>query len=342
MPIPTPRTSRLRPIAFAALTLLLAGCAKSCQKTSGPRAARDDLALSPRETDIVIMANLKRARGSALWQKVVAWREGRPEVKQALADFTAKCKFDPLTQIDSLYLALPQDVEHSREFAFILRGSFPAQHLIDCLKATAEKEGRAVTETEHNKHKLYTVAGQEGALAVLSPQIGVLAGKEWIKKVIDLHAERTPGQGAKDHKELADLMARARIGDALWGVGLVPQSVGDRLRAQPELGTAASMKSLLFSIDFDKGVAAGLTLDLASPKDAEDLSARVGEQLQNGRKAPAVQAAGLVPYFDTIKVSTKERAFSVQVTLAQAQVDDLSVRLGGLMKLFGQGRLPGP
>lgn len=332
------RPLRRRLVAPVLFTVLLAGCAQSCQKTSGTRAAKDDLALSPRETDILFMANVAQARGTYLWKKLIEARDKDSEAKGKYDEFVKKCGFDPLQQIDSIFVALPQNTDTTREFALFLRGTFPGQSLIGCLRTTAKESQKDVTESDYNGHKLYTIAGQDGVFTLLDNKIGVLAGKGWINKVVDLHDNRVPGQGAKDHKEIADLMRRARTNDALWGVGLVPPTVTERLKQNPQLGSASTMKSVIGSLALKSGLGLYLTLDLASPQDAGELAKKVNDQLAAARKEPRVQMMGLAHYFDAVKVNAAEAAFSVQVDLNPQQVDDLSTRLSGLMKSFGLGK----
>jgi hypothetical protein len=323
--------------------LLLVGCAKSCQKTSGPAAARDDLAMVPRETDIVVMANVKRARASVMWKKLIDLRDKDAAAKKQYDDFVKKCQIDPLQQIDSVFLALPQNTAETREFAVLARGGFDASRLLECVKTTAKESGKEVVETTHGSRKLLSVPGQEGFFAVVSPKIILLGGKEWAKKVLDLADEKTPGAGAKDNAPLADLIKRTRTGDAVWGAGLVSPAVAEKLKAQVQLGAAGSLKSVAAALDFDKGMTVHLNLDLGGDKDAAELSGKINEQLQNARKDRNVQLLGLSSYFDTIKVESKQSALSARIELSQPQVDDLSTRLSGLLKTLemrGGGGLP--
>lgn len=326
------RAARRRTAQLALGALVLAGCAKSCQKTSGPTAARDDMAMVPRETDIVVMANVKRARASVMWKKLMELRDKDEAAKKPYDDFVKKCQIDPLQQIDSVFLALPQNTAESREFALIARGSFDAGRAFDCVRATAKESGKEAVETVHGSHKLLSIPGQEGFFAVLGPKTFLLAGKEWAGKVLDLADNKTPGAGAKDNPALADLIKRTRTGDAIWGAGLVPPAVADKLKSQSQLGAAGSLKSVSAALDFDKGMTVHLNLDLGADKDAAELSGKINEQLQNARKDRNVQLLGLSSYFDTIKVEHKQSALAARIELTQPQVDDLSTRLSGLLK----------
>src|SRR5438876_446913 len=54
--------------------LLAVAVASSCKKGVAP-AAKQDLALVPKDANLVVMLNLSRARGSAMWKKLVDLRD---------------------------------------------------------------------------------------------------------------------------------------------------------------------------------------------------------------------------------------------------------------------------
>ncbi len=325
---------------FMALSLGLSACAQSCQKTSGPVAARDDMALVPKESDIIFMANLALARGTPMWKKLTDALNKDAASKQQYDEFVAKCKLDPLKQLDSAFLAVPQNADQNREFALILRGALDQNNLVACIRQTTkEKLGKEVIETTYQNHKIYSADAQDGSFTSLSNHVAVIAGKEWIKKVIDLHDNRTPGDGAKDHKELSELVKRTLQGDAFWGAGLVPPAVSQKLKGNPQLGTASSLKAIFGSVDFAKGLLLHLSLDLGSEKDAADTTAKVKEQLAAARKNSSVMMMGMTGYFDTIKVESQKNTFAAVIDLNQQQVEELTQRLSGLLSsgLFGGG-----
>lgn len=331
----TPRLKKRR--AGLALLALCGLLGTACpRKTAGPVAAKDDLALSPKETDIVFMVNVTRLRKAPLWQKFLEFRDKDPATKKPYEDFVRRCQWDPQTQLDSLFVALPQNSGQTREFAVLGRGKFNEAQLVTCLKATARDNmnGAQVQERDYHGHKIYTVAENDGSFTVLGNQVAVLAGKTWIDRVVDQYDNRAQGAGAREHAELGSLMKRTRTGDALWAAGLVPPSVSERLRGNPQLGSAGTVKSVSGSVDAEKGLLLHLDLDLATEADAGVLAGRINDQLATAKKAPRVQMMGLTGYFDSIKVGAKKDTLSAMVELTPAQVDDLVGRLSGLLRGF--------
>src|SRR5262249_53842167 len=138
------------------LSGLLALSLSACKSTSGSGAAKEDLALVPKETDIILMANVSRMRNTAMWRKLLDVRDQDPQAKKDFDEFTQKCALDPFKQIDSVFVAFPQGGGEQKEFAAILRGQFNEGKLVECAKEQAKKDGREVTTVDYAGKKLYT------------------------------------------------------------------------------------------------------------------------------------------------------------------------------------------
>ena len=77
-----------------ASSLLLCGVlalsASACKSTSGSGAAKEDLALVPKESGIILMANVARMRNTAMWRKLLDVRDSDPQSKKDFEEFTTK------------------------------------------------------------------------------------------------------------------------------------------------------------------------------------------------------------------------------------------------------------
>jgi hypothetical protein len=331
-----PRSMR---VAHFALLAFLSGC--STCATSGKGAAKEDMQLVPVETQVVFMANPARMRNTAMWRKLLDVRDGDEQTKKQYTEFVQKCGLDPFTQIDSVFLAMPQPSGDAKEFAVIMRGKFDEAKLVSCAREQAKKDGQELAESDYNGHKLYTSTKSSQAFATfLDAKTVVIAGKEWVKKVLDSAGGKGGGQSAKDNGQLMELVKRAKTSDALWGAGLVTQSTRDQLKADPQLAPAASMKDLFGSVDFASGVGMEVSVDLGSDADAQGLTGKIQAQVAEAKKSPQLMMAGLSAFLDGVKIESKAATFHLTVTLNQQQVDDLINRVKGLLASFG-GALKG-
>jgi hypothetical protein len=342
---------RMYHLMMIGLVASLGGC-QSC--TGGGATAKEDMQLVPKETEVVFMGNLSRMRNTAMWRKMLDLRDSDASTKKDYDDFVQKCQLDPLKQIDSVFVAFPQTGaadQGQREFAAILRGTFNEQKLVECATAQAKKDGQELATSEYNGHKLYTSTKQGQAFATfLDSKTVVLAGKEWVKKVIDLQTKKEAGGSAKDNAPLMELVKRAKTSDGIWGAGTVPQATRDQFKQDKNLASAGSMKDIFGSVDFQNGFAAELNVDLGSDADAQDLSTKVKAQLDDAKKNPQFMMLGLNSFLDNVKLETKGSTFRTLVSFNQQQVDDLINRVKGVLANFknalgggmGGGGMPPP
>jgi hypothetical protein len=315
---------------------VVAVAAAACHKTSGTAAAKEDLALVPKETNVVFMANIARVRGTAMWKKLLDVRDSDPQSKKDFDEFVQSCGLDPFKQIDSAFVALPQGGGGDREFSAVVRGQFNEQKLYDCARESAKKEGHEIVVSEYAGKKLYSDTGRGGAFAAfLDKATLVIGGQEWIKKTIDLAANKPGSESAKKNDTIVALMKRARTQDALWGVGLVPDAAREQLKNDPRLQSAATMKDVFGSVDFSSGLAAEVSVDTGSEADAKDLAGKTTDQMNEMRKNAQFMLMGMGQYLDGIKIENKGATFHLKLSYNQQQVDDLITRIKGLLRSFG-------
>jgi hypothetical protein len=323
---------------------LIACLAPACKKTSGTGAAKEDLLLVPKDSQTLLMANITRMRSTAVWRKIEDIRDHDDASKKDYQDFVQKCGLDPLKQVDSVFVAVPQVSSETKEFAAILRGTFNEQKLVQCAQDQTKKEGGELVTTEYAGRKLYNDSKQPSVLVTfLDGKTIVVGGSAWIKKVIDLQSGKPGEASAKQNEGLAALMKRAKTSDAIWGAGIVPQTTRDSFKSDPNLSAMATMKDVFGSIDFASGFAMDLNIDTATDNDAKELVTKVNVQLAETRKNPQVMLMGLSTVLDGVKTEAKGPTFHLTVSYNQQQVDDLVNRIKGLLSSFGNalgGGLP--
>jgi hypothetical protein len=298
-------------------------------------ASRDDLALVPGDAQTVFMLNLKQARGAKLWQRLLTARDKDPSSRKEYADFVAKCKLDPLADLDSFFLAVPAQAQQSREYAILLRGRYSPEAVVACLQKSAADRQQTVSEAEYAGIRLYSVSSVEGAqLAVLGTRAIVVAGPTWIRQVIDLHnGKAAAASSARENGQLKAMLGRTRVGDTAWWAGQVPPAMADRLRAWPQLGPAGSLHSVSGSLNLASGLAIHADLDLGSDGDASTLASSSTAWLAGLKQDSKVQLIGLASYLDTIQIAARQSTFILDIHLTDPQIEDLSTRLAGLTGL---------
>jgi hypothetical protein len=327
------RRSARRLYTALALSGALA-CVASCKRSGG--AAREDLALLPRDASIVVSLNVGRMRNTQVWRKILDLRDQSAEAKKKYDAFVAKCGLDPVTQLDSATLAFPTGGQAEGEFAAIVHGTFDEAKLVACAREEAQKQGHELVTVEYGGKKLYNDRDSGQLFAgLLDAHTVVAGGREWAKKVIDLAGGKAKGESVQDNEALRGLLGKVRTGDALWAVAQVPDSVRQKLSELRELDSSKSLKDVYGSVDFATGLALDATLDLGSEADAKDLATKLTSQLGETKKNSQVMMMGLASMIDAIKVTSNGPAFQVSVKYNQSQVDQIVERVQGYFKSMG-------
>jgi hypothetical protein len=332
------RQLKLVSVAGALAAILAAAGCQSCANKAGGL-SKEHLELAPKETERVFSVNFARMRNTGVWRKLLDFRDGDPQIKKDYDDFVQRCGLDPAKQIDSLFLAFPGTLDDKAEFLVVMHGTFDEKKLVACATEQARKDGGDITSTQIGGKTVYQNTKSGGALGTfLDGKTVVIGGKEWITKAIDAAAgKKEAGPSAKENAELMALVKRVKTADAMWGVGTVSEQTRQGLANDPQLNVAATLKSVLGSVDFATGLVAHFAFDLAGQTDADALAQKVSAQLADARKHPQFMMAGLGQFLDKVKTEAKGPTFLVTVDFTQPQVDDLINRMRGLLQsLKGQ------
>lgn len=328
------RLSHIILASFAALTLAASGCSSCGSSSSGPKATREDISMMPREANFIVMTNLTKLRGTPMWKRVTELRDD-PASKPRYEDFVKKSGLDPLNQIDSVFVAFPTNAQQNGEFGGVIRGGpFDEAKLVAWAKEESTKAGAEIAQADVGGKKAWRDHDGNTFVLFLDAKTIVFGGKEWIKKIVDLTGK--DGDSAAKNEALTALVKKTKTGDAFWLAGIVPDEVRARLKEDPRLSSAATMKDVYGSIDVKTGFAMTSTVDLAGAAEAKELAARVSDQLADAKKNPQVQMLGMSTFLDAVKVAADQGgAFHLDISLTQTQVDDLVNRVQGLMKTLG-------
>lgn len=308
----------------------------SCRRK---QAAREDLAILPKNAQAIVAVNATRMRDTAMWRKLLSLRDETPEAKKQYEDMVKRCDFDPFKQLDSAIMAVPSGMGDG-ELGIIVHGTFNEAKLVACVKEELEKQGQKLFTMDYDGKKLYSDAegGGKVSVALLDPRTAIIGGKDWAKKMLDLATGKVKGESVQDNAELVGLVKKTKTSDAIWAVALVPDSIRQKLQEAPALASAKSLKHVYGSLDFATGIRLDAVLDLGAEADAKELMSKVNEQISEIKKNPQVMMLGLSTMIDAIKTSTEGPSFKLAVSYNQQQVDQLIERVQGLLKTATGGQ----
>ncbi|MEO6952939.1 MAG: hypothetical protein ABI321_14125, partial [Polyangia bacterium] len=309
----------------------------ACHK--GGSASKDDLALVPRDAQMVFGINLSRMRGTAMWKKIIDLGMGNDRAKKDYEEFAANCiDLNGNAGPESMFIALPNNTSGAKDFDVVIRlkDAVDEARTSKCFTYMATKSNDTITTVDYGGKKLYTSARDKTTASLLDGKTIVAGSDAWVKKTIDIVAGKEPAS-AKQNEELVALVKSAKTSEAVWGAAIVPQSARDSFKNDPKMAPMSSMKSVVGMMDFASGLVVDLNMETGSAADATAINTQVQDQLANLKKMPQVMMLGVASWLDGIKTDSKGQTFHVGLNYTQPQVDDMVARIQGLVRSFAGG-----
>jgi hypothetical protein len=322
----------------------LASCRGGCHREADRAATvQGRLALFPAATQLVVSVDVARLRSSPAAAKLSALATQSPEDKKLLDEFTARTGLDPMRQIGSLTLAFPEEARAHGELGLLLRADhLDEARLIAYVRDQLQKSGDDLVATPHGRYVLWsTKRDPDVAGFFVDEQTFALGAGGWAPRIADLAETARPGDSAATNVDLTRLVERAAGGHGVWAAALVPASTRRTLAADPQLSAASSVITLSAAIDLGKGLDALVVADLTTAPEARALAARATEALRDAKRNAQVLMLGLGPYLDGVTARAVDKTFELKAGLGEAALDDLIVRLQGLLSLTRGAAIPG-
>ena len=342
------RPARLTSISLVALAALSAlfSCRGGCRRggvTDRAATVEGRLALFPAATQVVVAVDATRLRDSPAAAKLAALGTQSPEDKKLLDTFASRTGFDPMKQISSITLAFPEEARAQGEFGLLLRAeTLDETRLIAYVRDELQKTGDDLVATAHGKYVLWSTK-RDPSLAgfFVDRQTFALGAGGWAPRMADLAETARPGDSAATNVDLTHLVEQAAKAHAIWAAAIVPETARRKLAGDPRFAAAASVLTLIVGVDLGKGLDATVLATLTTAADARALASKATEALRDAKRNAQVLMLGLGPYLDGVTARATDKTFVLKAGLGEAAIDDLIVRLQGLLSLTRGAAVPG-
>jgi hypothetical protein len=292
---------------------------------------------------MVVSVDMTRLRSSPAAAKLSALATQSPDDKKLLDEFTARTGLDPMRQIASLTLAVPEEARAKGELGLLVRAErLDEARLVAYVRDQLQKSGDDLVATPHGKYVLWSAKHDPDVAGFfVDDKTFALGGGGWAPRIADLAETARPGDSAATNLDLTRLCERAAGGHGIWAATIVPESTRRTLAADPQLASAASVITLSAGIDLGKGLDVLVIADLTTAAEARTLAAKATEALRDAKRNAQVLMLGLGPYLDGVTARAADKTFELKAGLGEAAMDDLIVRLQGLLSLARGAAVPG-
>jgi hypothetical protein len=288
-----------------------------------------ETAIVPRESSVMFVLNMERLRSTKLWAEILDVIRTQTGAELVFQDIQKSAGFNPLQDFDTVVGAYPPlDAGTGGEYGFILRGkSFTPERFEAWSNTELGKQNKKLESRDYKGHRVVWDSGKPLPEAAFYKQGTMLfGGHKWIEQMIDLEAE--PAKTPPD--VVVPLLSKVKKDWVLWGAGAIPEFVRQRIRADGNFPTAATMSAAYVSVDLEGGVHVSGGVVLASDQDAVALLTQLGAVQDLLRGSTQLQAAGLIPYVDAIHFRQLANEVTIDIELSDARVAEIIDRVRGV------------
>jgi hypothetical protein len=316
--------------------VLAAACSKDDKKAANPgdktaekgdkagvamggSAPVDDLTLLPLDSELVLGINFAQVQQSALWKQFVEPKVMGADTQAKLAEFKAKCDFDPMASFKSMSVGLKGLGGTKPDGIIVAHGIDKAKALgcIDKMKDELAKDGGQVTrdgDVVIGKGK----TGEDFALMFVNDNTGIMAlGSQ--ANAAGVKAAAAGTSTLKSSPQFVDMYGKVKTSDSLWFLLNGNSKVFEKISAM-----GIKPKAVFGSLN----VTDGLTFDVRMRMETPDAAA----QLANMGKAQIQQAAKM---FDQIDVNADGSDVKFTVVLSSQKLQALIAQFSGMFGALG-------
>lgn len=305
------RSTHLKYFIIVGVVFFLVSFTLFCAQQVAPEKG---LSFLPKESTFLFSANMTKLAATEFYNKV---RE-EPEALEKYNEFVQKTGIDPEKHLERIIFSIPPDVAESRGFAVAAFGTFDREKIL-----TAIKEEEEVETSTYEGLEIYTFPAEEEPICMSFLAEGCIAFgcPETIKKMIELSQGK--GESIEDNAEMMELLKDVNQEDMFWGVGLLPEALRQKAMANPMTKSFASLRSVILSMNAEKGFDFYLMSRSDEEEDAKLLADAFKGFIALG-KMGAGEKPDLLEALDNIKVDVKKNAVTISMHLSE----DLMEKLG--------------
>ena len=304
-------------VAFFLFSLTLS-CAKKVESDKA-------LTLLPKDSTFLFSVDMKKLAATALYNKI----KEDTKTLEKYNEFVEKTGVDPEKHVERIILAIPPDVEETQEVAIVVFGTFDREKILSAI----EEKGEIETSTYEGLDVYsFTPDDEPMSMSFLAEGCIAFGGQESIKRMIEL--SKGKGESIEANAEMMDVLKDIHQEDMFWGAGLIPEGYKQKAMANPMTKSFASLRSIILSINAEKG----FDFFMLSRSDVEEDAKLMADAMKGFvalGKMGVSEKPDILEVLDKIVVESKKN----EVTISMQLSEDLMERLGKEMqKQFGDWR----
>ena len=290
-----------------------------------PKVTGDDLALIPVDSELVLGLNFSQLTQSALWKQFVepALMNSASMTKD-MADFKAKCGFDPILSLKSVSLGLKNLDSGKPEGVAIVHGLEKGKmnSCFDAMKDEMASKGNELTRdgdvilvknTKENKTVGMTFTNDTTLLVAIAEQ----ATSDLVKKAASTQS------ALKTSPPFLDMYGKVKTGDSLWGL------MNGNSKAFEKMGQMGAKPTAIFgSLNVTDGLSVDMRMRFAKADEATQVAGGIKQQI-----------GSLSKFADKADANVDGSDVHIEVAMSNQKLQTLLQQFGPMLSAFGGGAM---
>jgi hypothetical protein len=299
---------------------------KGDDKAAGaPKVTGDDLALIPVDSELVLGLNFSQLTQSALWKQFVepAIMNSAETVKN-MAEFKAKCGFDPVLAVKSVSIGLKNVDSGKPEGVAVVHGIDKGKFnsCLDAMKDEMTQKGSEVTRdgdvilvknTKENKTIGMTYTNDTTLLVAIAEQ----ATADMVRKAASTQST------LKTSPPFLDMYSKVKTGDSLWGL------MNGNSKTFEKMGQMGAKPTALFgSVNVTDGLSVDMRMRFAKADEANQVAGAVKQQI-----------GALSKFADKADANVDGSDVHIEIGMSNQKLQSLIQQFGPMLSAFGGGAM---
>ncbi len=292
------------------------------------------LDLIPMDTALVVNMNFGKLLSTEAIKKQVdeGMSKQTPEQKKAYTDFVTKTGIDPLKNLKEVVVFIAGKAEGKADKpkgGVFITGAFDIEKILKAIKDDPKAAADTVIEKFEGFDAIKGKKDPESIGIFLDNGTALIGNTDVVKSVAEVKAGK--GKNLSNNTAFGNVLKKTDANASVWGVGLIPQTLKDQAKANPQAAPLAAINALFFSFNYDPDLNFSFTGEVDKKENMDAVMTSLNGFLAM-IKMMGAQSPEAAEVLNLIKVEAADTSAKVSLNVAKAKLDEIKKKIEEKMK----------
>jgi hypothetical protein len=255
-----------------------------------------------------------------------------PEQKKSYEEFVTKTGMDPLKDLKEVTMFVDAKADEKTQKprgGVLLTGTFDAAKII---KSIQENKDAAKDATIEKFEGLDCIKGKKDPDTLglfLDANTILIGGTAVAKDVVAIKAGK--GKAISGDAAFSGILGKADKAATLWGAAMIPASLKDQVRNNPQAAFLGFLNSVMFAFNYENDLTFSLIADVDKKENMEAVMTNLNGYL-GILKVTGAQSPEAMEILNMIKVESADNTAKVTLNVTKAKLDEVKKKIEDKMK----------